>query len=1236
MFQLTNAVPVGGGPTTGSIRLVAGGTITLLTATTPPPPAHTPPYPTDPALGVTAVDGNITLTAGVTPGVNADVVLNNVVTTTGTGKIDITANRDVTGNAAGTITTATGNITITADADNSGAAGDRGTIQLNADINTTGGVAPGTGVITFSLSDCDGYITANVVEASNVRKFGVGALRLNGPVAAPHNITYSGTTNIYAGTLVINGWLNQDTAAVNVNPTGGTGGILGGIGIIGTTPNARDITVYTGGTLDPGDCDTGGSGSTCTPLPGQLTANGDVTFNVGSTFRVQLNGLPIGPGTGPDPVGAVHNAVGYDQLVVNGIVTIVNTGGFPYLDCSVGFSMPVGAKFPIIYNDPVDLIDTRFQHVDPATSVPLQEGDFFTCDGQLLNISYYSGAAAPLNDVTLTHPGRYDFNANVTPTQQWYEGMGLNPYYQPLYAGNLPGNNAPGWESLVMTVGRGGSEGDSLRRDAYTPVPFLQDLAFTGTSATFTVDTVAVDTITGLPITYQVVITSGDYGFEHNGSQFTVDGGLPASVPVTQTATVATGLAQFKQIVLRDIAVKEVTLGSLLGRIRTTMAYVGGLSGWTAVINGMEIRPMTSVGKILFTWEDAVRPVVPPAPPPSLSADGLWADNYYGWDATPNSVITVTTTNGTVLAQTPGGTSTADLDSYLDGVQVLSDANGSFRFQIQRPSGTNGGSSTITAWEIGGRSYGTVDQAYDQNYTTGPSQTPIAWRRFDFNNSSSPTATGYLPVLPTSTFISTPGYGWASPVTAVDKLQSPDSLRRDFHWAQSATFQVEVTPGTGNYNLRALFGEPTNDVVDPSGLLGGSGAYFAEGTTGDAVNPGVSPTMISIFVDGTLVVAPFAKPLDNVFYVQDFSVPTDGTGTMDITITAAGGVNPYFALDGLAIWQGALTSPPGPPTNNPQLLDPGVPTDAAQGTVLTSAALGPLVAEAIVRWQASGLTAGQVATLRAMAFGVTNLPGQELASTDMADHVILVDQQAAGRGWFIDLTPWEDSEYVQGQSPPGVDLLTVVMHEMGHALGYQDLDNSQFPQALMALQLMPEQARRAPTGPLVTGTNPVQPHDVNGDGNVTPLDVLQLINQINASGGPLTPVESGSSPMYYDVSGDNVLSAVDALCVVNYLDTPSVAQASAPVLDSPGSTGPLVVAPQIVPSAPAGSSPTTAGTTAPAADAFVSSAAGPETPVPVPPAAEGEDWLADLAADVHAASPDELAVDAIFQELGTL
>jgi Matrixin len=53
-------------------------------------------------------------------------------------------------------------------------------------------------------------------------------------------------------------------------------------------------------------------------------------------------------------------------------------------------------------------------------------------------------------------------------------------------------------------------------------------------------------------------------------------------------------------------------------------------------------------------------------------------------------------------------------------------------------------------------------------------------------------------------------------------------------------------------------------------------------------------------------------------------------------------------------------------------------------------------------------------------------------------HTITLDDNAAGWGWFVDATPNNDSEFTtagnQGEQQR-IDLLTVVMHELGHLLG---------------------------------------------------------------------------------------------------------------------------------------------------------------------------------------------------------
>ena len=65
--------------------------------------------------------------------------------------------------------------------------------------------------------------------------------------------------------------------------------------------------------------------------------------------------------------------------------------------------------------------------------------------------------------------------------------------------------------------------------------------------------------------------------------------------------------------------------------------------------------------------------------------------------------------------------------------------------------------------------------------------------------------------------------------------------------------------------------------------------------------------------------------------------------------------------------------------------------------------------------------------------------------------MVRLDDDGAGRGWFVDATPGDDAEFGLRSAADGArrrpvspaaggyDLLTVVMHELGHVLGKDDL-----------------------------------------------------------------------------------------------------------------------------------------------------------------------------------------------------
>jgi len=97
---------------------------------------------------------------------------------------------------------------------------------------------------------------------------------------------------------------------------------------------------------------------------------------------------------------------------------------------------------------------------------------------------------------------------------------------------------------------------------------------------------------------------------------------------------------------------------------------------------------------------------------------------------------------------------------------------------------------------------------------------------------------------------------------------------------------------------------------------------------------------------------------------------------------------------------------------------------------------------AVARWEKMGVSAGLLGSVQ---ISLTDLPGQAFARTGL--NSILIDPTAAGVGWFVDATPAADSEFSirgggRGLLAPTdsdvagrIDLLTVVMHELGHVLG---------------------------------------------------------------------------------------------------------------------------------------------------------------------------------------------------------
>ena len=67
--------------------------------------------------------------------------------------------------------------------------------------------------------------------------------------------------------------------------------------------------------------------------------------------------------------------------------------------------------------------------------------------------------------------------------------------------------------------------------------------------------------------------------------------------------------------------------------------------------------------------------------------------------------------------------------------------------------------------------------------------------------------------------------------------------------------------------------------------------------------------------------------------------------------------------------------------------------------------------------------------------------------------------------------------------------------------------------------------------------NPRNARDVDDDGEITPLDVLKLINDVNSNGVRTLPQRSGLSAPYFDVNGDGEIGPLDILIVINFINS---------------------------------------------------------------------------------------------------
>ncbi|MDE8602796.1 DUF4347 domain-containing protein [Marinomonas sp. RSW2] len=305
--------------------------------------------------------GSNTLTTG---GSNADTHFSGVMS--GTGGLTKAGSGAFTLSGANTYTGATTVSSGTVNVQNGSAIADtsavtvasgatfhveNGTSETIGSLAGAGTVSLNGGTLTLGGDNSSTTFSGVIQERSSsgaLTKTGSGTLTLSG------TNTYSGATSLNAGTLLVTGALSA-TSGVTVY----SGTTLAGTGAVFAASSTNNLTVNSGGFLSPGVAGAG-----------QLTVNGNLVLN--GTLNADIAGATAG--------------TDYDQVVVNGAVTLGANSAF-----DVTYSASAGGNtFVLVDNDSSDVVS--------GTLSGVAEGGSLTSNSRIFQTSYIGGTG---NDVTL-------------------------------------------------------------------------------------------------------------------------------------------------------------------------------------------------------------------------------------------------------------------------------------------------------------------------------------------------------------------------------------------------------------------------------------------------------------------------------------------------------------------------------------------------------------------------------------------------------------------------------------------------------------------------------------------------------------------------------------------------------------------------------------------------------------------------------------------------------------------
>jgi hypothetical protein len=335
--------------------------------------------------------------------------------------------------------------------------------------------------------------------------------------------------------------------------------------------------------------------------------------------------------------------------------------------------------------------------------------------------------------------------------------------------------------------------------------------------------------------------------------------------------------------------------------------------------------------------------------------------------------------------------------------------------------------------------------------TLGGSGTALA--RIDFGGNSNFTTTGFTHV-PTNTIYTTSGlgYGFAVNPAVSQSLQATGYSVSTINLYRDGVTGKGTAQATFRYNI----------------ANGTYAARFYVGHVGMA-------TRTRIEVEGGALSGQSVILSANVFTTVTISNIVVNDGVLDMLFRTPAGYVGSWLVCGFDLAASEASLPPTAPQRLEGLTfdEHGLEeTSTARlfsasraGQVLTPETVEQARREAIADWITTGLTPGQILALQNATVQITDL-NSEGAFGFAGSRLIQLDDDALGFGWHVG----------SGPVPTGaVDLGTVLRHELGHILGYGDLDPAAAGDDIMSGTILPGERRGVASNvaETIVGTRPV-------------------------------------------------------------------------------------------------------------------------------------------------------------------